>query len=124
MSEFNDSKALSIKRFNRFAPRYVTSATHAQGSELERLVGIVNPQPDWVMLDVATGGGHTALRFDPLVKRIVAMDITPAMLDVAKAFIIATGVKNAQISVNIIYLNVCRHGFYIQFVRTNGNIHI
>ena len=96
MSEFNDSKALSIKRFNRFAPRYVTSATHAQGPELERLVGIVNPHPDWVMLDVATGGGHTALRFAPLVKRVVAMDFTPAMLNAAKVFIIATGVKNVS----------------------------
>lgn len=96
MSEFNDSKALSIKRFNRFAPRYVTSATHAQGPELERLVGIVNPHPDWVMLDVATGGGHTALRFAPLVKRVVAMDFTPAMLNAAKEFIIATGVKNVS----------------------------
>ena len=52
MSEFNDSKVLPKKRFNRFAPLYVTSGTHAQGPELERLVEIVNPQPDWVVLDV------------------------------------------------------------------------
>lgn len=93
-----NSKALSKKRFNRFASRYVSSGTHAQGPELERLVEIVNPQPDWVVLDVATGGGHTALKFAPLVKRVVAIDITPGMLDAAKAFIIATGVINISFS--------------------------
>ena len=96
MDELKDSKALSQKRFTRFASRYVTSGTHAQGPELERLVEIVSPQPDWVVLDVATGGGHTALRFAPLVKRVVAMDISPAMLDAAEAFIIAKGVKNVS----------------------------
>ena len=93
MNELKDSKALSKRRFNRLAPRYVTSEAHAQEPELERLVEIVSPQPDWVMLDVATGGGHTALRFAPLVKRVVAVEITPAMLDAEEAFIIATGVK-------------------------------
>jgi ubiquinone/menaquinone biosynthesis C-methylase UbiE len=96
MNELKDSKALSQVRFNRFAPRYVTSGTHAQGPELERLVEIAKPQPDWVVLDVATGGGHTALRFAPLVKRVVAMDIAPAMLDASKAFIIVKGVKNVS----------------------------
>ena len=54
MNELKDSKALSQKRFNRFAPLYVTSATHAQGPDLERLVEIVYPQPDWVVLDDTT----------------------------------------------------------------------
>jgi len=52
MNELKDSKVLSQKRFNRFAPRYVTSGTHVQAPELKRLVEIVNPQPDWVELDV------------------------------------------------------------------------
>jgi len=94
MNEIKDSKALSQKRFNRFASRYVTSGTHAQGPELERLVEIVSPQRDWVVLDVATGGGHTALRFAPLVEWVVAIDIAPAMLDAAEASIIAIGIKN------------------------------
>jgi len=96
MNELKDSKALSKKRFNRFASRYVSSGTHAQAPELERLVEITKPQPDWVMLDVATGGGHTALRFAPLVKRVLAMDIAPAMLYAAETFINATGVKNVS----------------------------
>ena len=96
MNELKDSKALSRKRFNEFAIRYVTSGTHAQAPELEHLVEIAKPQPDWVMLDVATGGGHTALRFAPLVKRVVAMDIAPAMLDAAETFINTTGVNNVS----------------------------
>ncbi len=38
------------------------------------------PQPDWHVLDVATGAGHTALAFAPLVARVVASDITGEML--------------------------------------------
>ncbi len=94
MNELKGSKALSQKRFNRFATRYVTCGTHAQGPELDRLFEIVSPHPDWVVLDVATGGGHTALRFAPLVEWVVAIDIAPAILDAAEASIIAIGVKN------------------------------
>ena len=74
--EHNDSKSLSRKRYTRFAEGYVTSKTHAKGTELDRLVEIAQPQPDWVVLDVATGGGHTALKFAPLVAQVIATDIT------------------------------------------------
>jgi len=50
-------------RFAAHAQGYVTSPSHAAGDDLERLVTLAEPQPDWRLLDVATGGGHTALRF-------------------------------------------------------------
>ena len=89
-----DFKSLSQERYGKFAERYVTSKTHAAGEELKRLVEIADPQPDWIVLDVATGGGHTALRFAPHVARVIATDITPGMLDKAREFITGQGVSN------------------------------
>jgi ubiquinone/menaquinone biosynthesis C-methylase UbiE len=93
-----DSKALSQERYTQYTQGYVTSKAHAQGAELERLVEIARdlawPQPDWVVLDVATGGGHTALAFAPHVARVVATDLTPKMLEKAEAHVTSQGVAN------------------------------
>jgi ubiquinone/menaquinone biosynthesis C-methylase UbiE len=45
------------------------------------------PQPTWMVLDVATGGGHTALAFAPHVARVVATDLAAEMLDAARCFL-------------------------------------
>lgn len=89
-----DNKSLSQERFGQFAQGYVTSQSHAKGYDLDRLVEIANPQADWLVLDVATGGGHTALKFAPRVRKVIATDLTPKMLSVAEKFISAQGVTN------------------------------
>jgi ubiquinone/menaquinone biosynthesis C-methylase UbiE len=91
-----DSKEKSQQRFGEFADGYITSQTHAKGYDLDRLIAIAQPQPDWIGLDVATGGGHTALKFAPYVKKVVATDITPRMLALAADFIISQGVTNVE----------------------------
>jgi ubiquinone/menaquinone biosynthesis C-methylase UbiE len=91
-----DSKTLSQKRYTQYAQGYVTSKAHAKGAELERLVEIARPQPDWVVMDVATGGGHTALAFAPHVAWVVATDITPKMLEKAEMHIAGQGVTNVE----------------------------
>lgn len=80
-------KQQSQERFARFAQTYVTSAGHAQGAELGRLLELAAPQPEWRALDIATGGGHTALRLAAQVRQVIASDLTPAMLEVARAHI-------------------------------------
>lgn len=90
----DDIKSQSQKRFGQFAESYVTSQGHAKGAELERLLELAQPQPDWLALDIATGGGHTALKFAPHVRRVVATDLTPRMLAKARAFIAEQGVNN------------------------------
>ena len=80
-------KQQSQQRFGRFALSYVTSAGHARGAELERLLALAAPQAEWRALDVATGGGHTALKIAPHVRQIVASDLTPAMLEAARGHI-------------------------------------
>lgn len=66
--------------FGASADAYVTSQVHAKGASLERLVELLAPQPAWRMLDIATGGGHTAFKLAPFVWQAVATDITLEML--------------------------------------------
>jgi len=74
------SKTLVQQQFGANAANYLTSAVHAKGASLARLVELVAPQKSWVALDVATGAGHTAAAFAPHVARVVASDLTPEML--------------------------------------------
>jgi ubiquinone/menaquinone biosynthesis C-methylase UbiE/protein-S-isoprenylcysteine O-methyltransferase Ste14 len=83
----HDSKQLSQERYGRYGEGYVDSAAHARGEELARLVEIADPRPDWQVLDVATGAGHTALRFAPFVASVTATDITPKMVETARSFL-------------------------------------
>jgi ubiquinone/menaquinone biosynthesis C-methylase UbiE len=94
-----DSKSRSQERFSQFAQRYVQSDTHAQGDDLERLLELGLPKPDDLMMDIATGGGHTALKFAPYVRHVVAADISHSMLD--------AGRKNhlAKDALNVTYVN-------------------
>lgn len=91
-----DSKALSRKRYTKYGQGYVHSETHARGEDLEALLAVAQPQPDWMVLDVATGAGHTALKLAPLVAKVIATDLTPKMLAVARDFITGQGVENVE----------------------------
>jgi ubiquinone/menaquinone biosynthesis C-methylase UbiE len=55
---------------------------------------LTRPQPDWRVLDIATGGGHTALALAPHVREVIASDLTLPMLDAARAFIMSKGIQN------------------------------
>lgn len=89
-------KNLSKQRFGEFAESYVTSQTHAKGEDLKLLLQMANPQPNWRVLDVATGGGHTALLLAPAVASVIATDISSKMLEAARSFILGKGIKNVS----------------------------
>lgn len=55
---------------------------------------MTQPRSDWRVLDIATGGGHTALALAPHVREVIASDLTLPMLDAARAFILSKGIKN------------------------------
>jgi ubiquinone/menaquinone biosynthesis C-methylase UbiE len=80
MSETQTTKTAIQQQFAANAAAYTTSAVHARGASLQRLLDLTQPQPDWQLLDVATGTGHTALTFAPFVAHVTATDITPEML--------------------------------------------
>ncbi len=89
-----DVKAESRERFSQLAQGYVNSPTHSQGSDLDRLLAVAAPQADWLACDIATGGGHTALKIAPHVRRMVATDYALPMLNAARTFITAQGAAN------------------------------
>jgi len=93
MTELSD---LVRRQFGLNAERYVHSYDHSKGESLDRMLEAVDPKPDWRALDIATGGGHTALAFAPRVREVVATDITQEMLDAAAAFVRAKGVTNVS----------------------------
>jgi len=87
MTNPDEAKKLSQARFSHYAGRYVSSSSHAKGTDLERLIALASPKPDWSILDVATGGGHTALKFAPWVRQVVVSDLTEKMLAAAREYI-------------------------------------
>ncbi len=96
-SSSDDQAAIKSLVQSQFAPAaqdYVTSATHAHGADLQRLVELAAPRGHELALDVATGGGHTALAFAHRVRLMVASDLTLSMLQAARDNIRAQGVAN------------------------------
>ncbi len=91
------TRHLVQQQFGQNAQGYVHSATHAQGADLARLLEQVRPQPGWRMLDVATGGGHTARAFARHVRQVVAGDLTFPMLRAAGEHLRDTGVVFCQL---------------------------
>jgi ubiquinone/menaquinone biosynthesis C-methylase UbiE len=85
--------------FARSADRYVESATLAEGAELERMLELARLTGGERVLDVATGGGHTALAFAPHAREVVASDLTPAMLSAAARHLAAKGARNVRFEI-------------------------
>ena len=90
-----DTRDLVRRQFGANAERYVTSKVHASGASLDRLVEVAEPKPEWRALDIATGGGHTALALAPHVREIVVTDLTPEMLAAARGHLESKAVTNA-----------------------------
>lgn len=92
----DDPNALIQQQFGAHANDYITSQVHAQGQSLQRLVELTQPKRDWLVLDVSTGAGHTALTFAPHVTRVIACDLTPQMLDAARKLANERGIANVE----------------------------
>jgi ubiquinone/menaquinone biosynthesis C-methylase UbiE len=94
--ESESIKKLVQDQFGATAQSYVTSQSHAHGGDLKRLIELAQPRADERALDIATGGGHTALAFAPYVREVVATDLTPKMLAAAEEFIRGQGAANVR----------------------------
>lgn len=91
----DDLKAQVQDYFSRTAESYVASFSHRAGSDLERLIELGEWQAGQQALDIATGGGHTALAVAPHVAQVTVTDLTPRMLEKAREYLLAQGVTNA-----------------------------
>jgi len=94
--ESDSIKKLVQDQFGATAQSYVTSQIHAHGDDLQRMIELARPRGDEQVLDIATGGGHTALAFAPHVREVVATDLTAKMLAAAEAFVGGQGVSNVR----------------------------
>lgn len=74
----------SDEHYTPIASAYTTSAIHAHGADLARLVELAPPAPGALVLDVGTGTGHTGLAFAAAGASIVGLDLTQAMLAEAR----------------------------------------
>ena len=72
------------EQFSKNAEKYVASVSHATGTDLQAMVEWLKPESSWIVLDVATGGGHVTKTLSPHVSQIISTDLTREMLSAAR----------------------------------------
>lgn len=72
------------KQFGNTAHNYVTSSLHRTGHDLDTMLAIAGDVADLRVLDIAAGGGHTAVSFALRGAKVTATDLTPEILEAAK----------------------------------------
>ena len=85
---------LIVDQFTRQATPFSTAHTIANEDALRLLVDACGAGPDDTVLDVACGGGLVVCAFAQVVRRAEGIDITPAMLDRARALAAEKGLTN------------------------------
>jgi ubiquinone/menaquinone biosynthesis C-methylase UbiE len=90
----NERSSLAQQQFGAVASEYATSAVHASGPDLEALVQAAAPNRGMSVLDLGCGAGHTALALASASASVTAVDVTPEMLEVAKALAHERGATN------------------------------
>jgi SAM-dependent methyltransferase len=81
-------------QFTRQAAAFNAAAPIADAEALRMIVAAADPGLDDRVLDVACGGGLVARAFAPHVRHATGIDVTPAMLDQARAAAAAAGLAN------------------------------
>jgi ubiquinone/menaquinone biosynthesis C-methylase UbiE len=89
-----EKQRLARSNFGAAAADYVTSKVHASGPDLDWLVESAALTGTERVLDVATGGGHTAFALAPYASEVVALDLTRPMLEVAQREAQVRGLAN------------------------------
>ena len=92
--ELDEAKQRVRTQYGSVGDAYVRSAGHASGKDLDRMVELSGAKPTDRLLDIATGGGHVARSFSPLVKSAVASDLTPEILHHAGTSFAEFGLTN------------------------------
>jgi len=78
--------------WDRRAPSF---ARHAGRSEYaDRMMAILDPDPEWSALDVGCGPGTLTLPLARRVQSVTALDFSPRMLDLLRARCSSRGVRN------------------------------
>src|SRR5882757_10618591 len=83
-------------QFTRQATPFSTAAPIASEATLRMIIDAAQPGPDDTVLDVACGGGIVVCAFAPHVRHATGIDVTPAMLERARALAAEKGVSNVS----------------------------
>ncbi len=94
--DYDEQKTQVQDYFSCTAESYVSSFSHKSGDDLQRLIELGEWDRQQQALDIATGGGHTALAVAPHVAHVTVTDLTPRMLEKAREYLVAQGVTNAE----------------------------
>ncbi|MBN9564136.1 MAG: class I SAM-dependent methyltransferase [Alphaproteobacteria bacterium] len=89
--------AFAAEQYGARARDYVTSAVHSAGGDLDQIEDAVRGRHDAHVLDLGCGGGHVSYRAAPHVARVVACDVTAAMLDAVAATAAERGLSNIAV---------------------------
>ncbi|VEF10287.1 UbiE/COQ5 methyltransferase [Pseudomonas fluorescens] len=84
------------RQFGEQAAAYLSSAVHAQGTEFALLQAELTGQGEARVLDLGCGAGHVSFHVAPLVKEVVAYDLSQQMLDVVAAAAIDRNIGNVS----------------------------
>lgn len=76
------------------ADAYVSSAVHAGGADLDQIELVLPGRSNARVLDLGCGGGHVSYRAAPHVAEVVAVDLTPEMLEVVARTAAERGLSN------------------------------
>lgn len=76
----DDQKNQVRQTFSKSKESYVTSSTHSNRSDLDQITEWLQPQQTWMVLDIATGGGHVAKELSRSAGTVFATDLTKEML--------------------------------------------
>ena len=93
MSETEHSNRI-LDQFTRQAIPFSAAATIRNEDALQRIVRIAGAGATDTVLDVACGPGLLACAFAPVVRHVTGVDVTPAMLEQARALQSSKGLSN------------------------------
>jgi SAM-dependent methyltransferase len=82
--------------FDLNARRYAESPVHQSGPSLPVLLRLARPGPEDVVLDVATGTGHTALAVAEYASEVIGVDVSSKMLAEARRLAADQGRGNVR----------------------------
>jgi len=87
-------EALVGGQFGSRAEAYLNSAVHARSPDLDALATLMKDRRDARVLDLGCGGGHVTFNVAPLVREVVAYDLSREMLDVVARAAGERGLRN------------------------------
>ena len=89
-------QSLIRDQFTRQATPFSTAAPIASEAALQLIIDAARPGPDDTLLDVACGGGIVVCAFAPYVRHATGIDVTPAMLERARALAAEKGLASVS----------------------------